>query len=249
MATAYNSMTVAEILAQVTRLSGLSDSADLLATKYAAITSAGVAACDYRNWWFLESIATFDTVADQNNYVLTGSGALTPESGSFAGIKAPTAVWYDTDSTGSRRPLQALGFKAYQAVSNLETQAGTTRTYTMYGGSADTTMYLHPTPNAVKEITVYYNARHPKIVAAADADLLIPGDYHWEVYVNGASWLLQHETTDPAALRGSPAFQETMRQMAANSMDEQDDTSNENYFYGGVGNIYPHALREGLSIT
>ncbi len=228
MATIWNTASVSAILSEVVRSTGLADSGATQTRMYAAITSAGIAACDYRDWWFLRASDTFDTVDGTASYDLTSVGG-----GSMSDIKSIQQVWWDTDSTNRIR-LKLLDYEQYLLISNQETTDSTTRTYTPIGLN---TILLHPGPNVAKEVTVHYTKRHPKIVASADADLLIPLDYHYPIYVEGATWLLQHETTDPAALKNSPAFQSALQDIAMHAMDEQDSSNSANYFYPSQGSV------------
>ncbi len=80
-------------------------------------------------------------------------------------------------------------------------------------------IWLWPVPDSNYDIHLDFIKRHSKIEGGAsgadDAALIVPPEFHWDVYVNGAAWLLKHKTADPQPLRSCPAFVAAMARMAA----------------------------------
>jgi len=123
-------------------------------------------------------------------------------------------------------PLQRLANKVEleEYILMYSSNTGSPTQYVMLG---EDLLGIIPIPSSALEFTVAYIKRHGKIASAtaSEAALIVPAEFHWGVYVNGASWLLLHETMDPASLAESPAFVETMDRMAeADSYHYDDET-------------------------
>ena len=75
---------------------------------------------------------------------------------------------------------------------------------------------LGPPDVATDKITIPYIRRHSKItnVTSLAAGLIVPAEYHYPVYVNGAEWLLRHEKVEIGALRDCAPFVAAMDTMA-----------------------------------
>tara|TARA_Y100000310_G_scaffold270731_1_gene284736 strand:- start:228 stop:974 length:747 start_codon:yes stop_codon:yes gene_type:complete len=212
-------MTSTNIRARPFTLMGWDSSdSDRQAQVYEALTAAATAACKWNNyrWWFMRKDSTFPTVSGTASYDLT-----TVNSNAMADMDYPTSVWWQ-HSTTSRARLDLISFDEYADRAEAQTTGATSTAYALYGGN----FYLHPEPNAVKTISVYYMRKHGLINATTAAtDFIIPGEFHRPLYVDGACWLLRHATVDPMALYQSPAFVEALNRMAANAPDEQDPTN------------------------
>ncbi len=204
-----------------TLLSWDNTDSDLKDRVYEALSASAVAACKWNNrrWEFLRKDSTFPTVDGTASYILT-----TVNSNAMADMDYVTSVWWNY-STTSRSRLDQITFDQYTELAETQTTSAVSTSYCIYGGK----MYFHPKPNAVKTISVYYIRKHGLINASSvQADFIIPGEYHFSLYVDGACWLLRHDTVDPMALYQSPSFVQALEEMASNAPDEQDPTNNVN---------------------
>ena len=202
-------MTIAEIEAAVARsLDWDVTNATELAKIDEAVTACGIAASTWngRPWWWLETSDTFPTVDGTASYVLR-----TVDSSAMANLLAVKRAYVNT-----KWELTPMQWEEYRRLSTLVTAPeGHPYKYVVYGSTP--TMYLYPTPGSVLTITVDYTQRHSKITSAGseEAALIVPGEYQWGIYVNGATWLIKHETLDPSALEQCPAFVSAMGRMGA----------------------------------
>ena len=214
-------MTKTKILARVAALTGktVGDATDLL-TIYEAISTAAYIACKHREWWFLRSSGTFNTVDDTGTYALRTQIDTT--------VDYPYEVWYDTGST-NRILMQSVSHEQWRTVTNVETENSIPRLWSMNG---DDNMVLHPTPNLAKEITVYFIKRHGAIDATSDekTDFIIPPEFHQPIYVDGAAWLIQHETEVAASVMDCPQYVNALNRMAATSQEGRDRRTSENRY-------------------
>jgi len=96
-----------------------------------------------------------------------------------------------------------------------------------YAVGAGMNLWLHPTPDTAYVITVDYLRRHSEITSAgsSEAALIIPAEYHMDIYVEGAIWLLRHEKVDTASLAQCPGFVSGIQRMAAAAPSEYDDSA------------------------
>jgi len=110
--------------------------------------------------------------------------------------------------------------------------------YTIYG---DFNIGLVPIPDDAYTMTLSYIRRHSKVGAAisTDAALIVPAEFQWGVYVEGAIWLLKHKTLDPGALYECKSFRATMERMAAADPSVSYD--------GGQGYGYPPDTHVSIS--
>lgn len=202
-------MLVSEVEAAVAAATGLKVATTTELTLIdEAITSAGLAASrwDGKDWWWLRGTGSFPTVADQVSYVLR-----TVNSNDMASLWAVQAVYYDDDW-----PLGVLAWDVYQQWYRLNRPTANTTKPLQYAVTGEApSMYLRPIPDAAYTLYVDYTKRHSKITSTGSLDtaLIVPGEFHMGVYVAGAIWLLQHNTSDPLRLRDCPLFAEAMGQM------------------------------------
>ena len=229
-------MTIAKILAEIARKTGMSTTAgtENLAQIEHAITNAGQAACDWegRDWWWLHATGSFDTVDDTAGYALR-----TVNEAAMSTLWGVTRVYWDDDC-----PLRERTYREYRDRSIL---ADTDAASTFYAITAEPpTMYLWPTPNSATTIYVDYVRYHADIEDDSAASLLIvPAKFHYPVYVDGAVFLLSNGIADPAQLTQSPGFVETMRRMAVTDPTNQDPDAAENRHPDSVGGTWPHNKR------
>jgi hypothetical protein len=170
-----------------------------------AITVAGQAAAMFKPWWWLKATATFPTVASTKGYALR-----TVNTNAMTDLFAVEGIWHNAIVS---RLVQIPMWK-YNELNDTDT-ASTTGQPGYYAIGADMTAYLWPTPDAVYTMNVSYIKRHSKITNAGSTDgaLIVPAEFHWGVYVIGATWLLKNNSIDPMALSQSPHWVETIRQM------------------------------------
>ena len=168
-----------------------------------AITNAGRAATEWAKWWWLRAQGDFPTVAATRNYTLR-----TVNSNKMPSLWAVTRVYHDEDHV-----LTPISFTRYNDLYRLSDTSGTPTAYAVTADSP--VMYLYPTPSAIDTIYVDYVKYHADIEdSSADALLIVPSQFHYRVYVDGAVFLLNNGIGDPGALRDSPGWVRTMQAMA-----------------------------------
>lgn len=126
-------------------------------------------------------------------------------------IHAPLSVRVDDDYALTKADKEEYDdWMTYHASGG----RGQPQRYALWG---DLMIGLMPIPDAAYMMTIPYVQRHSKIASttAAEGALIVPAEFHREVYVDGALWLLRHETVDAAALASSPAWVAVMQRMAA----------------------------------
>lgn len=105
-------------------------------------------------------------------------------------------------------------------------------------------VFLWPAPSAAYDLHADLIKRHSKIIGgssgASDACLIIPAEFQWGLYVQGASWLIAHEITEPAALTECPHFLEAINRMKAAQIEFYDNAHSSNMFRDAQGGKYPH---------
>lgn len=215
-------MTVAEVESSIASILGWdSPSAAQLTIIDQAVTSAGQSACSWlgRSWWFLSSTNSFATVASTASYNLR-----TVNTAAMADLYAVEGLWLDS----ATQRLMLITPEQYNQWNQYTPQSGRPTHYAIMGDPP--TAYLYPTPSAIYTVNVAYQRRHSKITNAGstDAALIIPAEFHYGVYVDGAVWLIKNSTTNPMALSQSPYWVETMRNMAnSDPSDKYDQHSQE----------------------
>lgn len=203
-----------------------------------AITAAGQAACMWegRDWWWLHDTGNFDTVDGTASYALR-----TVNSNDMEDLWAVEAVFYDDDHR-----LTPMTWDEYRETKVIEYAAAAEGIPTQYAVTGEApSIYPWPVPGAAYTLYVNYIKRHSKITNAGstDADLIVPAEFQYQVYVDGAAWLLRHETIDPADLAGSPHFKSAMERMAKAApqhYDLEDQTGN---FRDAKGGDWPQDRR------
>ena len=207
---------IADVEARIAAVLGMSvaTAADLALIDQ-MITLAGQAATQWqgRVWWWARSTGDFDTVDTTKSYVLS-----TVNTADMADIYAPLAMWREDETRLVKIPkLQ------YDEWNNTLSTTGAPYHYALDGQTL--TAHLWPTPDDAYTIYVSYMVRHSKITSAGstDAALIVPPEFQWGVYIDGAVWLLRHEKTDPFELENCDAFVNTMTRMAAQNPDEYYD--------------------------
>jgi len=206
----------AEIEAQIADFVGYSVSdATQLTIIDQAITTAAQAACtfDGREWWFLMANATFDTVDGTASYDLR-----TVNTNAMTDLYVPIGVWRDTST------VRKFNYKDYlDLIRTTDTSSGSPYRYALSG---DLTMWLYPTPDDAEEVTVDYLKRHSKITGAGSvaADLIIPAEFQYRIYVLGATWLIKNDIQSMDALKANPEFIECIYNMQAARPDSYDST-------------------------
>ena len=103
---------------------------------------------------------------------------------------------------------------------------------------------LQPAPDtASRLITVDYIVRHSKITdgdsGSEDAALIVPADFHYGVYVQGAVKLLKKQTLDPSFLIEDGEFRQTMERMALVAPGSR-DTNPHDLYPDAVARPWPH---------
>lgn len=106
-------------------------------------------------------------------------------------------------------------------------------------------VFLWPAPDAAYDIYADLIKRHSKISygLSTNAALIIPPEFQWGLYVNGASWLIVHEAADPQALTKCPGFMEAIDRMKAAQPDQYDNAHSSNLFADARPGKYPHDRR------
>lgn len=125
---------------------------------------------------------------------------------------AVTAVYYDDDWLLAPTTWERIRHDLV----TLNSSASKPERYAISGGTPK--LWFYPLADAAYNIRMNLVKRHSKIVGgtsgAEDSCLIIPAEFQWDLYVNGAEWLLKHETADPSSLRDCPAFMAGIARMA-----------------------------------
>lgn len=202
-------LTVAAVEARVASYLNLSTAdATTLARIDEAITVAGQEAVLWQNrpWSWARKRSSFDTVAATKSYALR-----TVNAAAMTDILAPVWLWW-----GTSHRLVPITKDEYDDNDVTTTSTGTSYWYALSGDAA---CYLWPTPSAVATVSVAYVQRHSKVEGGAagsdDTVLIVPAEFHRRIYVEGAVWLLRHETLDAKSLYDCPAYVQGCRDMAA----------------------------------
>lgn len=157
---------------------------------------------------------------------------------SMQDLWAPRSVWRDTE--GRLKPITKDEFDLWLSFPN---PAGAPWQYCLFdddyqavtgGYSRQFYIGLMPAPDlATYNIHIPYIVRHSRITdgdsGSEDASLIVPAEFHRGVYVDGAVWLLKHDTQDPTAVANSDTFQAVMRRMQGADPTGYDDE------YHGLG--------------
>ena len=232
MAYAAPGITLANILSRVSSAMGsgweTSDST-AKAKMYEAIAQAGAFICQYDpNWWFLQSNNTFTTTDGTASYNLR-----TVNSNAMTDIAFVRQMWLEVSATDRRR-IDNVSYDEYMRLIEMEPTESDPEVYAIAG---DNVAYLHPTPSTSSvTVRVYFTKRHGALSdTSTAAELLVPAELHYQVYIQGALWLLRHNVIDAQALVTCPAIAE-----AIGLLRKLDPTARD---YSSKANGYPDQVR------
>jgi len=161
---------------------------------------------------------------------ITIAGAVTSTDASkvMPNLRATKRVYYDDD--WALTPATWSQYRANQRI--LQTTATTKPTsYCVHGEPPY--IYFWNIPAAAYDIHIDYTKRHA--MPALDSDLLIPGEFHWDIYLNGALWLLRNKVVDAAALEESSQFRMAVSRMASSAPQGYDTASTVDNFADSRG--------------
>jgi len=231
-------MTVTTILDEIARKMGdgwvTTPASGTLAQMEYAVTNAGRAACMWegRDWWWLHATGSFPTADTTASYALR-----TVNTNNMASLWAVTRAYWGDD-----QPIAPISYEKYRDLSLLSSTSGNATVYAV--AAEPPVMYLYPTPSSVETVYVDYVKFHADIEDDSAAGLLlIPAQFHYPVYVDGAVFLLQNGLGDPAQLAQSPAFCKTMERMAIVDPTNYDGDNPENKHPDATGGTWPNNKR------
>ncbi len=236
-------MTIAQIVTRITAATGITDAA----TINEAISAAGYAASNWygKIWWWMRGEATFALVADQAEYNLRLVDANGAEAAAAVApdLWGTTAVYFDDD--WAMEPISKDQYEQNTTILTLTATASPVQ-YTIW--AEPPIIGFWPTPNSTDDVNIKYIKRHSKIdtvsdPSSTDAALIVPAEFHRGIYVDGATWLLNHETLDPAKLEDSRSFMDAMQRMSRAEPLYFDIRSSEDKFPDAKIGMFPHDRR------
>lgn len=103
-------------------------------------------------------------------------------------------------------------------------------------------IYFWPVPSSAKNIWLDFVQRHSKITKAAstNAALIVPAEYQYQIYVEGAVWLLKNRLVSPESLRNCSPFMEAIGRMEASEEKTYDPANPVNMFLDATTGRLPH---------
>lgn len=181
--------------------------------------------------------AVGNTTAGNGTVYLISYPVRTVQSNALTDFYAAYGVFIDDDY-----PLAPMSKAAYDAFYAVNPTQSEPYRYCLYGDDNGLFMGLVPAPDKARLITVDYIRRHSAVTSAGsnDAALIVPTEAKWGVYVLGATWLIKHETIDPASLSQCPGFVGAMEVLAQVESMAPDDTEN---MYPGSQGYLPNDRR------
>lgn len=175
---------------------------------------------------------------------LTGAYTATAAAQIMLDLYKIRRVYYDDNQT-----IQPQDFDVLRKKVVLLSTSGRPYLYSLSPGDTTATgvepyLWLWPAPNDEYDITVDYIRRHSKITLAASTDsaLIVPDEAKYGVYVEGATWLLKHDTLSPMSLRQCPGF---MGAIDILTQSDHYDVNPNDMFPGTTGSL-PHNLRVNI---
>ncbi len=238
--------TIAEVEALLAAATGLAVATGAELTKMdQAITAAGQAAStwDGAKWWWLDGTASFATVADSSSYNLR----VVDEDGAEVGDKVMADAWtvkriyYDANWPLNQMPWEK--YRQWLILGKPNESTSKPLSYAITGEAP--VLHLRPVPDAAYTLYIDYIKRHSKITSADSLDtaLIIPSEFQHGIYVNGATWLLRHETLDPGSLRKCDGFMEAISRMHTAHPEGYDPSNDSNNFRDAQSGNWPHNRR------
>ncbi len=177
------------------------------------------------------------------------TGAVVADSEVMLDLWGIEEIYYDNDW-----PLQQISWREYRRHLVILSPTGSSipYEYALHGrkhaslSGSRPFIYLWPPPADAYNISVDYIKRHTKVTGGADGsndmELIVPSEYQWGIYINGAEWLLRHEITDMASIRECPGFMEAINRMRASDPTLYDKGRTSDKFPDAVGYL-PHDRR------
>ncbi len=181
---------------------------------------------------------------------LTGGVTSTDSEKVLWDIHAIQRIYYDDD-----RRLAILTWPRYRHHQRvLKTQAaGEPLSYALHqepvasGSGSEPILYLWPAPDDAYDLWIDYFKRHSKITGGTtgseDFALIVPAEYQFGIYVEGALWLLRHEIGDVSSLRDCKPFVEAIGRMVSSAGKEYSGEYPEDMFSDAVAGHWPHDRR------
>ena len=228
-------MDVTDIIDEVCELVGLSSSNAKQCNRIErAITNAGAAACQWegRDWWFLRAEGAFSTVSGTPYYALR-----TVDTTNLASLWGVQQAYWDDDW-----PISPISYDHYDDMVKINSTGGAS---THYALTADPPkMYLWPVPNSATTVNVRgIDFHHDINFSSVSTLLLVPSEFHYPVYVNGAVFALNNAIGDPADFSQSPSFVATMNRLATVDPTNYDPNNPVNMHPDSVSGTWPHDKR------
>jgi len=194
---------------------------------------SGVTTTGFNNTWAVvvsaPSTTTFtyanagsDVVetADATGKVVTfGFPLRTVNSNAMQDLYAIQAAWFSTTTRMESVPWNSyIEWHTTQA----STATGDPWKYAVNGDPPS--MYFWSLPTTASTITLRYLKRHSKITSASssDAALIVPAEWHYPIYVDGAIYVIRNRKFQPQALYQNPVFVSALENMWTSRPEDQD---------------------------
>ncbi len=171
---------------------------------------------------------------------------------------APTGVYIGTTGKNDYYPLNGAKREEFDQwltiVPDTVTRPGKyclfEDNYKPSGGAYTKELYIGLWPAPVVDtyrFRVPYLARHSKITDGAsgseDAALIVPAEFQWNVYVEGAVFILKKKDVDGSLLTQDRAFQAAMTRMDAAAVNLSDPRGEEDIFNDAKMGAWPQDRR------
>jgi len=171
---------------------------------------------------------------------LTGAVTATDASKVAWQAWAIQRIFYD-----NKWPLNPISWPQMRQRIRLLRTVGASKPYQYCIRGEEPYLYVWPAAGAALDIYLDIILRHSKVTNAGSTDtaLLIPAEFQWGTYVQGAQWLLNNERKGDADIRQCPALLEAVDRMAEADPTRYDDVDPTNLFPDAQAGHLPHDRR------
>jgi hypothetical protein len=180
---------------------------------------------------------TYNQVGADVGATVAGSGTVYVHSYPLRGIDLTGAVT-STDSAkiawkawairrvyyDEKWPLNPVLWSTMRQRIRLQQTVSASKPYQYAVDGEDPYIYVWPVASSALDIYIDFLQRHSKITneGSTDTALIVPAEFHWPIYVQGAQWVLNHENMAEAPLSQCPGFMEGIEAMSRADPTEQD---------------------------
>ncbi|MBE3118781.1 MAG: hypothetical protein IMZ50_08510 [Candidatus Atribacteria bacterium] len=212
---------------------------------------SGVTTADFDDTWAVVVAApstttfTYANAGDDVVEVADATGSVvcfgfplrTVNSSAMTAILGVTGVWW-----GTSYQLKSIPWNIYIEwhTTQASSSGGDAWLYAVNGDAP--TIYFWNLPTSAATITVAHIKRHSKITSAGstDAALIVPAEYHYGIYVDGAVFAIRNRVMSPQGMYGNPDFVEALETMWGSRPEDYDTNSQAR---GGSNNVDPRDER------